>query len=96
MFCGGILDPQNRVRGGHKHTCWHILEGLCTFHSRPSPLVLADILVNTTQMYCDKKISYLSFNYPIYNGLQGFQLTALHNTFKILRAVLEGLCHCDV
>lgn len=40
--------------------------------------------------------SHLSFNYPIHNCLQRFQLITFHNTFKILRAMLESLCHCDI
>lgn len=35
-------------------------------------------------------------HYPVHDGLQDLQLTALDNAFEILRPVLKGLGHRDV
>lgn len=39
---------------------------------------------------------HLSSHYPVHDGLQYLQLTALHHTLEILRTVLKGLGHCDI
>lgn len=40
--------------------------------------------------------SDLSFDYPVHDRLHGFRLVTLYDSFEVLRAMLEGLCHCDV
>lgn len=40
--------------------------------------------------------SHLSFDYPVHYGLHGFHLVALHDSFKVLRAMFQSLGHRDV
>lgn len=39
---------------------------------------------------------HFSFDYPVHNGLHRFHFVALHDSFEVLRAMLQSLCHRDV
>lgn len=39
---------------------------------------------------------HLSFDYPVHDGLHGFHLVTLHDSFEVLRAMFEGLRDRDV
>lgn len=42
------------------------------------------------------KAPHLSLDDPVHDGLHGFHLVTLHDSFEVLRAVLEGLRDGDV
>lgn len=42
------------------------------------------------------RLPHLGPHYSVHDGLQYFQLTALHDALKVLWAVLKGLGHCDI
>lgn len=41
-------------------------------------------------------VTDLGFDDPVHNCLHGFHFVALDDPFEVLRAMFEGLRHCDV
>lgn len=41
-------------------------------------------------------VSHFCFDYSVHNGLHRFHFVALNDSFKVLRAMFQGLRHADV